>query len=158
MTSPLPLDPSECSSSGSPRLVRILPEHLREHPSLCAMFEDALRPSLENAADEDVRAVIAGCLEGRMQLWAASCLERGLLGAAVTAINLTSSGRKYCVILYLAGRRAWPAMRGLLGELEDWARAEGCQRLELFGRPGWRRALEPFGYAQVPAIVMRKDL
>tara|TARA_R100000315_G_scaffold48802_1_gene23110 strand:- start:577 stop:864 length:288 start_codon:yes stop_codon:yes gene_type:complete len=40
-------------------------------------------------------------------------------------------------------------------EIEIYARAEGFERLEIMGRPGWERVLE--GYEKV-AVLMRKEL
>ena len=40
-------------------------------------------------------------------------------------------------------------------EFEIYARAEGFERLEIMGRPGWERVLE--GYEKV-AVLMRKEL
>ena len=40
-------------------------------------------------------------------------------------------------------------------EIEIYAKAEGFERLEIMGRPGWERVLE--GYEKV-AVLMRKEL
>jgi hypothetical protein len=38
----------------------------------------------------------------------------------------------------------------------DWARAQGCRRVTIKGRPGWSRVLKPLGYREETALV--KDL
>ena len=40
-------------------------------------------------------------------------------------------------------------------QIEDWARAQGADRLTITGRPGWKKALP--GYKQT-AILLQKDL
>jgi hypothetical protein len=45
----------------------------------------------------------------------------------------------------------------VLPQVEAWARANGCRRLLVIGRPGWERALKPKGFAPL-ARVIAKDL
>ena len=44
---------------------------------------------------------------------------------------------------------------GLLGKIEEFARAEGCKSTRIMGRKGWARVLPSY---QVKRIVLEKDL
>ena len=44
----------------------------------------------------------------------------------------------------------------LVAELEAWARAEGCRRVLVIGRPGWERVLAPEGYAPLARIIAKE--
>lgn len=41
------------------------------------------------------------------------------------------------------GRRDWQAE---IAQIEQWAIGQGATAMELIARPGWQRALRPFGY------------
>ena len=85
-------------------------------------------------------------------LWVA--LEQGaVLAAAVTQVT-QENDRRLCTIVACGGRdlARWG---GLIAGLEDYARAENCKRIEIAGRPGWRRRLPDYRLAKV---VIRKEL
>jgi hypothetical protein len=70
----------------------------------------------------------------------------------VTAIE-SRPGQKVLHIFACAGRLPvdW---RAILGEIERWAAAQGCRRVELQGRKGWVRMLPDYR----PTILLRKEL
>jgi hypothetical protein len=85
-------------------------------------------------------------------LWLA--IEQGaVLAAAVTQVTQQHDHR-LCTIVACGGRdlARWG---GLIAGLEDYARAESCARIEISGRPGWRRRLP--GY-RLRKIVIAKEL
>ena len=90
-----------------------------------------------------------------MQLW----LMRGGQGVAVRGALVTEIAnypRKKTAILRLFAadeglRAAW---RPLLAVVETWARAQGCDGIEVFGRPGWTRILD----YELTQVVLRKEL
>ena len=99
-------------------------------------------------AEEDIRAAL---LSRDMQLWVVRAAEnpasaapdagRRIRGILVTEI--VRYPRRTVCRLVLAGaedgaRAEWLAWRPLI---DAWARANGCDLVELYGRPGWARLL-----------------
>ena len=64
---------------------------------------------------------------------------------------------KTCLVTHLAGEshREW---LNLLGAVEEWARAEGCQRIEAKTRPGWERILDRAFDLKKTHVVLEKRL
>ena len=50
----------------------------------------------------------------------------------------------------------WPLVAGLAA-IEAWAREQGCDAVEPFCRPGWKRELRALGYRE-RHVLMRKAL
>jgi hypothetical protein len=94
----------------------------------------------------------ADILSGRSLLWLA--WNGRAIEAAAATILINSDSAKVCVITVCGGRgmRRWLP---LLGEIEAYAKREGCARVRIFGRKGWLRVLD--GYTQ-KHIIMDKDL
>lgn len=57
-------------------------------------------------------------------------------------------GEKRCRIPFCTGHgaRQWV---GLLSRIEDWARSEGCQRLDMIARKGWAKHLPDYKMTHV---------
>ena len=94
----------------------------------------------------------ADILSGRSLLWLA--WNGRAIEAAAATILVNSDTAKVCIITVCGGRR----MTGwlpLLGEIEAYAKREGCTRMRIFGRKGWLRVLH--GY-EPTHIIMDKDL
>ncbi len=74
---------------------------------------------------------------------------KDILAAAVTQIT-----GEVCTIVGCGGSglRQW---QKLIGDLEDYARAEKCTRMRIIGRKGWARVLKTYW---VPAIVLERRL
>lgn len=64
------------------------------------------------------------------------------------------SGMKCCMIRFATGRQA-ATWTHLLREIEDWARGEGCQRLDMIARKGWARHLPDY---KMTHVVLEKEL
>jgi hypothetical protein len=91
-------------------------------------------------------------LAGKSLLWL--CIEdERILCAGATALRKTDFGLA-CVIVACGGadRAKWVH---LLAKIEDYAMAEGCKRIRMFGRGGWRRVLK--GY-RLQSVVLEKEL
>ena len=93
---------------------------------------------------EDVEAAI---IEGKMQLWPASN------SAAVTEI--IQYARKRVLNVFLAGGDLQEIMGGL-GAATEWAKAQGCESITLYGRKGWERVLDSHGFKPVMVVLERK--
>ncbi len=116
-------------------------------------------------------------LRGDALLWLALSCEGGdgvrIDAAAVTELHRTE-WRKVCVVVACgAPSRVRPSSRahasradasratdtrrwiGLLEQIEEFARAEGCEATRIIGRKGWVRVLTSY---QTKRIVLEKDL
>jgi hypothetical protein len=74
--------------------------------------------------------------------------------SAAATILINSEAGKVCIITVCAGSdmKRW---LGLIGQIESYARREGCARVRIYGRKGWLRVLD--GYAQ-KYVIMDKEL
>jgi hypothetical protein len=94
-------------------------------------------------------------LVGKALLWLALSGTRDdvtIDAVATTRLELTDAG-KVCVITACAGKdmaRWLPLIRGI----EDYAKAEGCRRVRIFGRKGWLRVLD--GYRQTHVVIDKR--
>lgn len=94
----------------------------------------------------------ADILAGRSLLWVA-WNGRAIESAAAT-ILINSEARKVCIITVCGGSdmKRWLP---LIGQIESYARREGCERVRIYGRKGWLRVLD--GYEQ-KYVIMDKEL
>jgi hypothetical protein len=76
-----------------------------------------------------------------------------ILAAASTRLQQTDA-EKVCVITACAGKDM-PRWLGLIAHIEEFARNEGCNCVRIYGRKGWRRALD--GYEQ-RHVILDKEL
>lgn len=76
-----------------------------------------------------------------------------IVSALVTELAQTISG-KVCVIVAMGGkgRDRW---LHLTSQLEEFARAEGCRAMRLYGRRGWKRVMRDYRETR---IILEKDL
>lgn len=93
-------------------------------------------------------------LSGALRLWVV--WDGRNLRAAVATEIIETGWRKICRIVSTGGEdmREWVS---LIGDLEDYARSEGCDVVQELGREGWERVLAPLGYKRT-LIVMEKEL
>ncbi|MGD9725259.1 MAG: hypothetical protein AB7R40_23580 [Nitrospiraceae bacterium] len=89
-------------------------------------------------------------LSGRALLWIVH--GDGIEAATVTRLDLTEHG-KVCTILACGGlgRSRW---LHLLGDIEAYAKTEGCDGVRLYGRRGWKRALPD--YREIGIVMERR--
>jgi hypothetical protein len=133
----------------SAELVCVDPKRVGEvWPHVSHLLKGACRRTRLNAF-EDVEADI---LAGRSLLWVA-WNGRAIESAAATILINSESG-KVCIITVCGGSdmKRWLP---LIGQIENYARREGCARVRIYGRKGWLRVLD--GYEQ-EHIIMDKEL
>jgi hypothetical protein len=92
-------------------------------------------------------------IERDMQLW---ILLDGLhvIGALVTQL-LEFPNVKSCRYVAMGGD-VHGDFEEITSMIEQWAATQGCQRMEIVGRPGWARALRDFGYHQAYSYVTKR--
>lgn len=117
--------------------------------------EPWVRSAVERGATiATVEGYRAQCAARTAQLW--MMIENSkAIGCGITEIYDTSKGMT-CAVPILACDR-FEALEVLFDVLEQWAKAEGCVRLEGYGRQGWVRALKPAGW-RVVAVCIEKDI
>lgn len=89
-------------------------------------------------------------LSGRALLWIV--WSDHIECACVTRLDVTEHSR-VCTILACGGegRSRW---LHLMGGIENYAKAEGCDSTRLYGRKGWKRALPD--YREIGVIMEKK--
>lgn len=114
-----------------------------------------LAKGFEKVKADDTLESLESLLRAKLALlwivWDAA--EKRITACAITRIVITETG-KLLVIAAVAGRDLprWPAF---LSTLENFARVEGCGRIRLSGRPGWKRILADY---HEPFITLEKEL
>lgn len=89
---------------------------------------------------------------GRALLWLA-WRQPEVLASVVTQIWETERST-VCLILACGGEKAREWLP-LMASIEQYARAEGCNKIRIYGRKGWLRLLPDF---HAPFAVIEKDL
>lgn len=92
---------------------------------------------------EDAESIRAGLRTRELQLWIAAWRD-AIMALAVTEI--VRHPRKTCCRIRICTGRGRQAWQHHLATIERWARANGCQAMELVARPGWSRVLARHGY------------
>lgn len=121
-----------------------------------ALAEPWVRSAVERGAlIETSESYKARCTAESAQLWLI-VQEARVVGAGITEIYDTPKGLT-CAVPVLAAVSFEEALKPLFETVEAWARTEGCVRLEGYGRPGWSRALKPYGWRPL-SVVIEKDI
>lgn len=108
----------------------------------------------EGALTETPESYKALCIAETAQLWLIQDFQ--VIGACITEIYDTPKGLT-CAVPVLAAVNFDDAVVPLFETVEQWAKAEGCVRLEGFGRLGWPRALKRYGWRPL-SVVIEKDI
>lgn len=91
---------------------------------------------------------------GEVQLWIGYGPDFVLRAVGVTTLSRFPSGMLVAEVLLGSGRKLGKAaLRGFMAAIEDWARANGAERLVVTGRQGWARLLD--GFAPVAVVSER---
>lgn len=138
------------SSAVEPELAAIPAEHIGEVFPL-------VRVLIEGVAERsDGRYSVPGMLElfarGTWLLWVV--WDGGVRAIVGTEIYHDVSGMRCCMIRFATGREA-KGWTHLLAEIEDYARAQGCERLDMLARKGWAKHLPDY---KITHVAMEKDL
>lgn len=112
----------------------------------CAAWLDAaLAHAGRSHALGDVLAMVEA---GEARFWP------GAAAAMVTLIE--DEPRERRMLLWLAGGDLTELRDLLLPKVEAAARAAGCRRLLIVGRPGWERALRPQGFTPLARLIAKE--
>jgi len=124
------------------------------NPVLEAELRQAIAPSIDRDAFESLDEVMGEIERGDALAWIATEGHK-IRAVCVTQIIEGQYGSQ-CFIRHCAGenREDWLKYLPLI---ELWAKGCGCASVELIGRKGWIRVLQPNGYEE-RAVVLRKAL
>ncbi len=127
------------------------------HPGMAADAFAHAAPFLARSyaeSDQDLPADLLGEIaSGAKQLWLAISDSHAIVGAIITALYALADG-KVCRMHHCGGdhMESWLHLRA---KIEEYAKAEGCVRVMLEGRPGWARKLDDY---RVTAVIMEKRI
>jgi hypothetical protein len=119
-------------------------------PLVCDWVEEALERGSIQTADE----VLEKIKNREYQLWLIDDGEPA--GAFVTCIA-TGGRASELVVVCLGGRSMDRWLKAGEDVLSRFAREKGCRRIQMHGRPGWRRKLGSLGWKQ-KFVNMTKEL
>lgn len=91
------------------------------------------------------RSVYERIWDGDFQCWLAGNEAMPIQLAVITEI-VNYPCQRWCRIVFGGGSEA-SAYLGFLEAIETWAKANGCEGVEIIGRPGWSRRL-PASYKE----------
>ena len=117
---------------------------------------DCLSISVARDPMESLSDIMEALDAGEMTAWVASDGDN-LHSVTVTEI-LEGGAGKQCFIRHCARAKGGASLQDWLGFLpviEEYARLNGCQTVELIGRAGWEKILPDF---EKKAVLLRKTL
>lgn len=115
-------------------------------------FKDRLMPFLQNFADRSggrvkVEDLIERIKDTDSQVWVCGDFQ---------AVAMTHIGPEYVSIDYCSGTDRADWQDDLLSEVEAWAKHHGCQRVFIFGRPGWSKWAKSKGFKEAHREMVRE--
>lgn len=122
----------------------VLPQHLESiWPKMAPWIVQAMQGSgeIDPLALDRLKDDIA---KGTCQLWGVLDEDEEILAAAVTGTGFVG-GRAAVVIRYLSGT-VMAEWINAIAMIERWAMDHDFELVEVWGRPGWIKALKPHGY------------
>jgi hypothetical protein len=131
-----------------PSLVCIDPARIDE---MWPHVRDKIRAAVERTGLCSFADIESDVLTGMQLVWIAWNGSE-IMAAATT--QLVKPYDKVCVLTACSGydREQWLP---LFKQIEDYAKAEGCRTMRIFGRKGWERVLD--GY-RVEHVILEKGL
>src|SRR5215510_765728 len=120
------------------RLMCVAPELARQAVPL---VESHIRPAVASVAMSDPDDIIGNVLKGDALLWLVVD-GMNIHGAVVTELQVHRDQKNCVIVAY--GSNDHGRCAHLISELEDFARAEHCASMRLYGRKGWLRRLPDY--------------
>lgn len=109
---------------------------------------------LQKTRNFDEQSMRKDLFEGRLQMWVA-CLGVDAFDAVlITRLLKETDGSKVCLLVSIGGQRMTDWLK-FLKRIEEYALAEGCDRMRLEGRLGWKRLLRA-DYVQTGVILEKR--
>ena len=122
-------------------------------PFVVNYIQDALEHS---DGEVSLGSIYADIANQKKQLWVIKHRNEYLAGIVTDLITYEDNGLKVGQILFAGGKdhHLWDHFTETVGE---WFKENGCHKIEIVGRMGWKRLYEKKGFK--PAyLILRKDL
>lgn len=151
----LQAQPAESTASFSKDDVKLLAIPPSEVGRVWRIAQEQLALAVSWSRKVDLAEMRERLASGFGQLWMvwAPQQERVLCTFVVELIEYPSGWKTARVVLLGGGSlESW---RHLLGDVEAWARAEGCHAVEIVGRKGWQRVFPDYEHCET---VIAKEL
>jgi hypothetical protein len=141
------------SATEAPYLIQGIPAELVEH--FWPFADPYIKRALDHASGEFLPSDFKrSCMDRSCQLWLIS-KEARIFGAITTEI-IAYPHRKHCRIITLAGTDFVGWLEVADDHLSRWAREQGCDALESYVRRGLVPKMQPHGYKQKHAVLMKE--
>jgi hypothetical protein len=114
--------------------------------------EPLIRRAVERSISTDLGTVATKLAHQQALLWLV--WDGAHIRAAVVTSISAANGKKRCVIVACAGEGIEDWLP-LIGQIEDYARAEGCASTAIIGRRGWQHTLKDY---RPVAVTLEKRL
>lgn len=121
-------------------------------PGLADLFAKAV----ETQKEWDLNGILRRIISGEWRLWSAWDDEtnkaRAIMGAYV---GVADSGEKSCCVSFCVGdgMEDWVDM---IGNVEQWAKSNGCTRMVFTTRPGWSKVMKTRGYTTTHVVIEKE--
>lgn len=132
------------------RLIPIHPENLRlAWKDVEKHLVKALKYNDEKYQLDDVKNLIQA---ESLVLWVVYNDESGkAIGCLLT--ETIQYPRTQALSIFLLGGESFAQMNECFEELQEYARGIGCQSIELQGRPGWEKVLQPLKFEKTHTVM-----
>lgn len=111
-------------------------------PIVWNTYRPLIQRALDRGSEYSIDEIYSGLLKEEMQLW-----TWGTDAALVTTIQ-NKGDKRWCLLLAMGGSKM-DEWKPYLQVVEDWAFANGCQELQIYGRLGWKRLGFKLEYAKL---------
>lgn len=120
----------------------------------------AVLPFIERALAYDsgrytAQSIRKGLLDRAMQLTVVEDVDDGARVLAICITEIRNYPAKKVGTIFLCAGHDMSRWLHHLPEIEAWLKQKGCREVELYGRPGWAKALPEYTFARV---LLRKEL
>jgi len=134
---------------------------IEELDKVWGMVEKDIKSALAYSSQlTDLDFVYDLAKQGKFQVWVLWDKEQKIItnkyfGVVVTELIKRKFG-KVCHIYIMTGRQRnkW---QHLISKIENFAKEEGCEMMELIARPGWQKVLKIFDYKRTH-VVLEKEI
>lgn len=101
----------------------------------------------------DLSDIYTGIMAKTLSLWAILGANDKLCGAAITCVEVYPKMKIAC-LRWIGGNDINEWLEISLKVLAGWARQNGCDFVRSYGRKGWERKLQPYGWEKVGSLVL----
>jgi hypothetical protein len=120
------------------------------------LAETLVAKACETNGGYDAKHILEFLKSGHMQLWmAVDGKSNKVICVCVTEIRKYPN-HKVCDLRITTGEQ-FERWVGFMDQICEWARSNGCKKMEIFARPGWERILKQRGFNKTH-VQLEKDL